>query len=119
MSIRDQIIVETGCEDLLFITDDEMDEAIIGVCTIDGVTRVNYDAGMIIEILMQRDGMDYEEAVEFFGFNIEGAYMGEHTPVYTHTPDCLLGLEPEMADPAIVDVNPLDGPSIQRKKPRM
>jgi hypothetical protein len=30
---------------------------------------------------MDRDGMDEEEAREFIEFNIEGAYMGPHTPV--------------------------------------
>ena len=28
--------------------------------------------------------MSYEEAVEFFEFNIEGAYMGPLTPVYVY-----------------------------------
>ena len=32
--------------------------------------------------------MTEEEAVEFFEFNIEGAYMGRMTPVYVHrSPD--------------------------------
>jgi hypothetical protein len=26
--------------------------------------------------------MSYEEAQEFFDFNIEGAYVGERTPMY-------------------------------------
>ena len=26
--------------------------------------------------------MDYEEAVEFFDFNVTGAYVGENTPVF-------------------------------------
>jgi hypothetical protein len=37
---------------------------------------------MIIETLKERDGMSYDDAVEFFGFNIEGAYVGEFTPIY-------------------------------------
>jgi hypothetical protein len=28
-----------------------------------------------------REGMDPEDAREYIEFNIEGAYMGEHTPV--------------------------------------
>ncbi len=31
---------------------------------------------------MERDGMTDEEAIEFFEFNIKGAYMGEGTPLY-------------------------------------
>ena len=43
-----------------------------------------YSVDKIIEILIDRDGMTEEEAIEFFEFNIEGAYMGRMTPVYVH-----------------------------------
>jgi hypothetical protein len=33
---------------------------------------------------MQRDGMTHEEAIEFFDFNIAGAYVGEYTPIYMY-----------------------------------
>ena len=39
-----------------------------------------YDVNKIIEILA-RD-MSEDEAVEYFEFNILGAYMGERTPVF-------------------------------------
>lgn len=41
-----------------------------------------YDRAKCIEILMDRDGMDEEGAEEFFGFNVEGCYAGEHTPAF-------------------------------------
>ena len=63
-------------EDLLFA--DGFDEAIIGVEERAGV--VAYDIDKIIEILMRE--MTEDEAVEYFEFNILGAYMGEKTPVY-------------------------------------
>ena len=63
-------------EDLLFA--DGFDEAIIGVEERAGV--VAYDIDKIIEILMRE--MTEDEAVEYFEFNILGAYMGERTPVY-------------------------------------
>lgn len=63
---------------------DGYDEAIIGPAMIWRQKRqVNvlvYDAEKIREILM-RDGMDAEEAREFIEFNIEGGYLGIHTPV--------------------------------------
>lgn len=60
----------------------DMDEAIVGLVSAPGGSRVTcYDRDMVIDILM-RDGMDRDEAEEFFSFNIEGAYMGEETPVY-------------------------------------
>ena len=41
-----------------------------------------YDRDKCIEILVQRDGMTYEEAVEFFEFNVAGSWVGENTPIY-------------------------------------
>lgn len=40
-----------------------------------------YDHDKIIDILMERDGMEHEEAVEFLNFNIDGTYAGEQTPI--------------------------------------
>jgi hypothetical protein len=31
---------------------------------------------------MERDGMSYEDATEFFEFNIAGSYVGEATPIW-------------------------------------
>ena len=69
-----------------FITLDGLDEAIMGRSCIWERTghredRVVYSGEMIVEILMRRDGMKYEEAIEYIEFNIEGAYVGEQTPV--------------------------------------
>lgn len=41
-----------------------------------------YDSDKCISILMERDGMDYAGAVEFFEFNVLGAYVGEGTPLF-------------------------------------
>ena len=35
-----------------------------------------------INILMNDGIMDYEEATEYFDFNVAGAYMGDSTPVF-------------------------------------
>jgi hypothetical protein len=40
-----------------------------------------YDAEKIRDLLMKRDGMTMEEAREYIEFNIEGAYVGPHTPI--------------------------------------
>lgn len=64
---------------------DGFDEAIIGPATIwrgqEMVSVLVYDAEKIRDILIIRDGMDFEMAREYIEFNIEVAYMGEHTPV--------------------------------------
>jgi hypothetical protein len=41
-----------------------------------------YDAHKIVETLMERDGMEYVEAVDYFEFNIEQGYVGPQTPVF-------------------------------------
>ena len=60
-----------------------LDEAIIGVGSRCGQKDVLvYDVEKVIEILMTRDGMTYEEAEEFFNFNIGGGWHGEETPMW-------------------------------------
>ena len=65
---------------------DGFDEAIIGVAE-----RINlgpvaaYSVEKIIEILMERDEMTYEDAYEYFSYNVIGAWMGEYTPVFIYT----------------------------------
>ena len=46
--------------------------------------RAIYFIDHIIGTLIERDGMTAEEAVEFFDFNIAGAYVGEYTPIYMY-----------------------------------
>jgi hypothetical protein len=60
---------------------DGFEEALVGVCRRFGQNPLAaYDYDKCIEILM-RD-MSYEEAVEYFEFNVIGAYVGENTPVF-------------------------------------
>lgn len=66
-------------EGLLFA--DGFDDAIIGVAERIGMEPVvAYSVGAILQILAQ--DMTEDEAVEYFEFNILGAYMGERTPVF-------------------------------------
>lgn len=61
---------------------DGFDEAIIGIGRQFNKNLVIYDEDKCIEILMERDGMTDEEAIEFFEFNVVGAYVGEYTPIF-------------------------------------
>ena len=56
-------------------------EAFLGV-TNDDPPRAVYSEEKVLDVLVKRDGMNYEEAMEFFDFNIRDAYMGEQTPMY-------------------------------------
>jgi hypothetical protein len=65
------------------VTADGFDDAIIGLAERFGqLTVVAYDKRKCIQILMERDGMDYEEAEEFFSFNVIGAWVGDSTPIF-------------------------------------
>jgi hypothetical protein len=69
----------------------EMDVAIVGLVSGAGRERVVcYDREKVIEVLMERDGMEQDEAEEFFDFNIEGAYVGPETPVFISLTQTLL-----------------------------
>ena len=68
--------------DILFA--DGYDEAIAGVVWDGERTRVVYKTEKILAILME-DEMTYDEAAEYFDFNVAGAYMGEYTPLYMET----------------------------------
>ena len=57
---------------------DGFDDAIIGID--EETMRLIYSVSKCIEILC-RD-MNEEEAVEYFDFNVKGAYMGEKTPIW-------------------------------------
>tara|TARA_R100001086_G_scaffold244302_1_gene173950 strand:+ start:454 stop:714 length:261 start_codon:yes stop_codon:yes gene_type:complete len=62
---------------------DGFDDAIIGITERYGMNPVVlYDKRKCIKIMQDRDNMTEEEAIEFFYYNIVGAYMGEHTPCF-------------------------------------
>ena len=44
-----------------------------------------YSYNKCIEVLLtQDDAMSYDEAVEFFYYNVAGAYVGEETPIFIY-----------------------------------
>ena len=70
----------------------DLDEAIIGTALVwdtsgHRIERVVYNGEEIVSIFMKRDNMTYEEAVEYVEFNIEGAYIGEDTPIIVYKRD--------------------------------
>jgi hypothetical protein len=67
-------------EDVLIA--DGFDDAVIGIEPM--TMRVVYDIDKVIEILMDQ-GMDHDEAIEYYEFNIVGAYVGEQTPLFVNT----------------------------------
>jgi hypothetical protein len=41
-----------------------------------------YDRNKCIDILINRDGMNIDEAEEYFEYNVQGAYVGDDTPIF-------------------------------------
>ena len=60
---------------------DGYDEAIAGVVWDGERTRVVYTTEDILGILMERDKMSYDEASEYFDFNVAGSHVGVYTPL--------------------------------------
>jgi hypothetical protein len=64
---------------------DGWDKAFIGYVERAGqLPTACYDRQKIIELSIE-DGMSEEDAIEYFEFNINGAYVGEFTPFYLTT----------------------------------
>ena len=61
---------------------DGLDDAIMGIGHQFNTAMVIYSRDKVIEIFMERDGMDHEEAEEMFSVNVIGAWVGEHTPMF-------------------------------------
>lgn len=62
---------------------DGFDDAFLGVVESFGVApKACYDTVGCLDILMVRDNMTYDEAVEYFNYNVNQAYVGEHTPAF-------------------------------------
>ena len=77
MMTRQKILDHFPDEEFIFV--DNMDDAIIGVSN---DYRVVYSSTKCVDILM-KDMLEIE-AIEYFEYNILGAYMGEKTPIYVY-----------------------------------
>jgi len=65
---------------------DGFDSAIIGYAErINLGPVVAYDVEKMIKILIEGGIEDYTEALEYFEYNIRGAWVGDYTPVFIYT----------------------------------
>ena len=64
---------------------DGFDAAILGIGSRCGKPDILiYDYNKCCDILMERDDMTREEAIEFMDHNVVGAWVGETTPIFVH-----------------------------------
>ena len=61
---------------------DGFDDALIGVGVQFSREVAVYDYDKCLDILIQRDGMDIEGAIDYMEYNVMGAYAGNSTPVF-------------------------------------
>jgi hypothetical protein len=62
---------------------DGFDKAFLGVASRFGMDEVfAYDYDKVLKILQERDGMGPDEALEYFHYNIIGAWVGDKTPLF-------------------------------------
>lgn len=75
-----EYIVEHDGENVIVFEDPSFCKAFIGLSE-DG--RAVYDYEKMVESLMEEDGMEYEDAVEFIDYNTIRAlpYIGERAPI--------------------------------------
>ena len=80
MESRSEMIAPDGA-----LSFDGFDDAIIGTMERFGMDPIlAYDWDKCIDILVERDGMDREEAIEYMDFNVTGAWVGDGTPCFIH-----------------------------------
>lgn len=75
-----KILEENLSEEETVLLADGFENAFVGIGRQFGKPIAVYDRKKCIKILME--DMSYEEAEEYFGFNVEGAWVGEQTPVF-------------------------------------
>jgi len=80
--MRDKLELWLAAIDSSALFADGFDDAILGLTEVEEGWRVCYDIGRILEILVAEHGMGVDEAVEYYDFNIAGAYMGPLTPLF-------------------------------------
>ena len=73
-----EIIIE-NYQDEEILKADGFDNAVIGIDT--DSMRLIYSVHKCIEVLKE-EGMDEIDAVEYFEYNVLGAYVGEKTPIW-------------------------------------
>lgn len=67
-------------EDILLA--DGFETAFVGICRRFSNSCALYDYQKCVDILVERDKMDYDDAIEYMEYNVLGAYVGRNTPIF-------------------------------------
>lgn len=72
-----ELILDAGYEDVIVFEEPSYDTAFIGVTT---DNRAVYDYDKMLEWLVNKEGMDWDEAADFISYN-DSFYYGEGYPL--------------------------------------
>lgn len=64
---------------------DGFEGAVVGITYTNGTRKAVYDVDIMVAILMQRDKMTQEDAIEYLEYNVLNTYVGEGTPIYMYS----------------------------------
>jgi hypothetical protein len=78
-NIRD--LIAEADTDILFLSEVVYDAALIGIAQHPHGQSALYDGEKVLDILMA-GGMDRTDAIDYFEFNIAGAFVGDAGPSY-------------------------------------
>lgn len=92
------IIEDNVPDDAEYKTADGLDDALLGVgqqfsggCSCEKCGHSSggshvwvavYSYSKCLDVFVKRDGMSYDEAIEYMDYNVLGAYLGENMPVF-------------------------------------
>lgn len=79
MSILQQILDAYPDEE--FLKADGFDDCVIGV---DSNFRLVYSIEDCLTVLIERDDMTPDDAIEYIDYNVIGSYVGEMTPIFIY-----------------------------------
>jgi hypothetical protein len=73
MTAEDKLL-DNGYSDVIFFTSPDYESALIGVSS---DNRAVYDYDLMVEYLVQIDGMTEDEAAEWIDYNVIGSYIAD------------------------------------------
>lgn len=80
-TMREMLLELHPDHELLFLDPAELDQAIVGLTWRDARPVLIYDRDRLVELARAGGIGDADDAEEWVAFNIEGAHMGERTPI--------------------------------------
>ena len=72
---------------------DGFEDALIGIGQQFNRYLAVYSLDKARQVLIDRDGMRYEDAQEFIDIHVTGAWMGDNTPIFLYVPESLPALK--------------------------